>query len=153
MIRIKSFPRAGILLLLAGCCSLAMGGDLKPFRSDGCSDFPNGTYQQRKLWLRCCYQHDLSYWQGGTKLQRLVADHDLEQCVRSVGEPAIAKLMLAGVRVGGSPYWPTSFRWGYGWPYMRGYKTLSADERRQVEAMLKRQAPELASILKHPTKR
>ncbi len=130
-----------------------MGTDLKPFRSDGCSEFPNGTYQQKQLWLRCCYQHDLSYWQGGTKLQRLVADHDLEQCVRSVGEPAIAKLMLAGVRVGGSPYWPTSFRWGYGWPYLRGYKPLSPDELRQVKLMLKRQAPELTAILKQHPKR
>ena len=37
--------------------------------------------------------------------------------------------MLGGVRVGGSPYWPTQFRWGYGWPYPRGYQALSPDER------------------------
>lgn len=29
--------------------------------------------------------------------------------------------MLSGVRVGGSPYWPTKFRWGYGWSYPHGY--------------------------------
>ncbi|WP_456403918.1 hypothetical protein [Thiolapillus sp.] len=131
------------LLLMAGHSALAVGGNLKPFRSDGCSAFPDGTYWQNELWLRCCYQHDLSYWQGGSKLQRLVADHDLEQCVKSIGEPTIARLMLAGVRVGGSPYWPTPFRWGYGWSYMRGYKPLSADERRQVKLMLQRSAPEL----------
>ena len=110
---------------------------LKPFRSDGCSSFPDGTIQQSTLWLRCCYQHDLSYWQGGTKLQRMVADYDLQQCVNAVGEPTIAKLMLAGVRVGGSPYFPTTYRWGYGWSYMRGYKPLDANEKTQVQQMLK----------------
>lgn len=121
---------------MASTCSFAVEDSLKPFHSDGCSDFPNGTYRQNSLWLSCCYQHDLSYWQGGTKLQRLVADHDLEQCVKSVGEPSIARLMLAGVRVGGSPYWPTPFRWGYGWSYLRGYKPLSATEQAQVQATL-----------------
>ncbi len=125
-----------ILILAAVWSVSAFAGELKPFRSDGCSAFPDGTWEQNKLWLRCCYQHDLSYWQGGTSLQRLVADHDLEQCVQSVGEPHIAELMLAGVRVGGSPYWPTPFRWGYGWPYLRGYKPLSPAEREQVQAML-----------------
>mgnify|MGYP006979921965 CR=1 FL=1 len=28
---------------------------------------------------------------------------------------------------------PTPFRWGYGWPYPRGYKVLSESERQQVE--------------------
>jgi hypothetical protein len=40
--------------------------------------------------------------------------------------------MLNGVRVGGTPYLPTSFRWGYGWPYLRGYKVLTAQEKKQV---------------------
>jgi hypothetical protein len=46
---------------------------------------------------------------------RLVdADNRLKECVAGVGEPAIAQLMMAGVRVGGTPYLPTEFRWGYG---------------------------------------
>ena len=40
--------------------------------------------------------------------------------------------MLAGVRVGGSPYFPTSYRWGYGWPYPHRYGELSADEVAQL---------------------
>lgn len=43
--------------------------------------------------------------------------------------------MLAGVRVGGTPYLPTMFRWGYGWPYPRGYKALTDEERQQIEAL------------------
>jgi len=101
---------------------------LKPFTTDGCSAFPNGTLWQNDLWLSCCTAHDLSYWKGGTYQQRLEADNALKQCVEKVGEPSIASLMLAGVRVGGTPYLPTKFRWGYGWPYLRGYKAISPKE-------------------------
>lgn len=52
-----------------------------------------------------------------------------------VGEPEIAKLMLLGVRVGGTPYLPTEFRWGYGWPYPRLYGVLSETERLQVKSL------------------
>jgi hypothetical protein len=105
---------------------------IKPFISDGCSVFPDGTFEQKELWLSCCTLHDYAYWQGGTYEERLVADKQLSQCVYNVGEPQIAKLMLAGVRVGGSPYFPTSYRWGYGWPYPRWYKTLTEAEKKQI---------------------
>ena len=108
---------------------------LKPFTSDGCSAFPDGTIAHKTLWLKCCQQHDFDYWQGGTYVQRLVSDKQLKQCVSQVGEPTIAALMLAGVRVGGTPYLPTSFRWGYGWSYPRLYGALSLEELAQV-AML-----------------
>ena len=122
-----------ILLALASCAS---AGELKPFTTDGCSDFPNGTPEHQDLWLACCIQHDLAYWMGGTYKERLEADKELKACVEKVGEPAIAKLMLAGVRVGGTPFLPTSFRWGYGWPYLRGYKALTKEERELVNKML-----------------
>ncbi len=106
--------------------------NIKPFTSDGCSAFPDGTFEQKKLWLSCCTAHDYSYWQGGTYDERLIADKQLRDCVSKVGEPQIASLMLAGVRVGGSPYFPTSFRWGYGWSYPRFYKVLTAAEKMQI---------------------
>lgn len=118
-------------------CSACSSGELKTFTTDGCSAFPDGTMEQQTLWLNCCIKHDLSYWKGGTYQQRLSADLALEQCVAGIGEPKVAKLMLAGVRVGGSPYYPTSYRWGYGWPYLRGYKALSAQEKQQVRDRLK----------------
>ncbi len=105
---------------------------IKPFTSDGCSSFPDGTLAQKDLWRQCCVKHDKAYWQGGTKQQRLDADVALKQCVQSVGKPRIADLMLAGVRVGGSPYWPTKFRWGYGWEYPKGYGELSKREKEQI---------------------
>ena len=111
-------------------------GRLAPFTTDGCSEFPDGTPQHRDLWLRCCIAHDHKYWAGGTYDERLQADLELQQCVAKAGEPAIATLMLAGVRVGGSPWWPTRFRWGYGWPYSHGYRALSHEESEQVRQLL-----------------
>lgn len=109
---------------------------LKPFTTDGCSEFPNGTPGQQNLWLNCCIAHDKKYWAGGTHRERLQADRELKECVTAAGEPAIAELMLAGVRVGGSPWWHTPFRWGYGWPYGRGYKALTSDEKEQARILL-----------------
>lgn len=120
-------------LILFFCFSATLAAEnIKPFTSDGCSVFPDGTLEQKDLWLLCCTAHDYAYWQGGTYQERLIADKILRQCVANVGEPQIAKLMLAGVRVGGSPYLPTSFRWGYGWPYPRGYKVLTDAEKKQI---------------------
>ncbi len=106
--------------------------ELAPFTSDGCSAFPDGTLEQKTLWLDCCTAHDKAYWQGGSYLQRLQADQALQSCVAQTGQTEIAQLMLAGVRVGGTPYLPTSFRWGYGWNFPRGYKALSATELKLV---------------------
>ncbi|WP_413698692.1 hypothetical protein ACLKMH_13870 [Psychromonas sp. KJ10-10] len=120
-----------LALFFTSLCSLAE--EIKPFTSDGCSAFPDGTFAQKDLWLSCCTLHDYAYWQGGTYEQRLIADKALQHCVESVGEPAIATLMLAGVRVGGSPYIPTKFRWGYGWSYPRFYQALTESEKIQIK--------------------
>lgn len=122
-----------ISLLLAACTPT---GGLKPFTTDGCSAFPDGLPNHRELWLRCCTEHDRRYWLGGTYDERRTADKALRQCVAAVGEPAIARLMLRGVRVGGSPWLPTSFRWGYGWPYGRGYRPVTPEERAMAEKLL-----------------
>ena len=119
------------LLLTTGCAQ-----ELKPFASDGCSSFPDGTLETKTLWLSCCTAHDSAYWQGGSYAERLQADNDLRSCVAKTGQPEIAKLMLAGVRVGGTPYLPTSFRWGYGWPYLRGYKALTEAEKKIVQSSI-----------------
>lgn len=130
-------PSRLAILIISLLTPLAVHADvLKPFSSDGCSAFPDGTPLQQTLWLQCCVAHDLAYWQGGTQTQRVEADLALESCVSAVGEPQIARLMLAGVRVGGSPIWPSQFRWGYGWPYPRFYGELSAEEKQQVNDAL-----------------
>ncbi len=122
-----------LFYLLFSLISVSVNADtIDHFTSDGCSVFPDGTFAQQELWLSCCTAHDYAYWQGGTYEERLTADEQLQQCVANVGKPQIANLMLAGVRVGGSPYFPTSFRWGYGWPYPRFYKPLTTEEKKQI---------------------
>ena len=110
--------------------------ELAPFTTDGCSMFPDGSGKDKELWLSCCEDHDLSYWRGGSEVQRRVADESLEQCVTAKGFPKLAALMFVGVLVGGSPFLPTPFRWGYGWPYLRGYKALSNKEEAEVARKL-----------------
>ena len=82
------------------------------FNSDGCSWFPEGD------WHECCVQHDFLYWSsrttGGGYRARKKADQALRRCVASRGHPVIAWIMYIGVRIGGSPIWPTKFRWGCG---------------------------------------
>ena len=129
-----------ILILNVLACSLlvpsfAQAGELKRFSSDGCSSFPDGTFEQNELWLKCCTAHDYDYWKGGTYNDRLESDKALKACVAKVGEPQLALLMLAGVRVGGSPFFPTTFRWGYGWDYPRFYGPLTEQELEQVEKL------------------
>jgi hypothetical protein len=88
-------------------------GPLPPnaFKSDGCSCFPDGN------WVECCVRHDLVYWVGGTRKERLIADAELKKCVSEKGHSITAVLMYYGVRAGGVWWLPTAFRWGFGWDY------------------------------------
>ena len=125
-------------------CVLLTGGratasDLNEFTSDGCSLFPDGTLRDRTLWCNCCFNHDIAYWRGGSEDERKEADKALRACVLDrTGNKALAEMMYDGVRVGGSPVFPTWYRWGYGWKYGRGYKPLTGEEPKQVADMLDR---------------
>lgn len=100
--------------------------------------------------------HDLAYWRGGTADQRLKADKRLQACVENTtGNKALAELMLAGVRAGGGPYYFTTYRWGYGWPYGREYKPLTTEESEaadQAEKDFRSTHPQLSceTAMAHP---
>jgi hypothetical protein len=128
-----------ILLTLVYClfCHSSRGYAIAPFTTDGCSMFPNGTLDRNSLWLDCCIAHDFAYWQGGTYQQRLAADKRLRDCVAGTGALFTAEIMLEGVRLGGSPFFPTTYRWGYGWPWLRGYKQLNPSELEQIQRTLR----------------
>jgi len=119
--------RLAMVTLVFGLSACA-GHDahLRPFRTDGCSLLPDRGIS------RCCIEHDLSYWQGGTAARRKAADRQLRRCVGEAGGAFKACLMYTGVRFGGHPLLPTWFRWGYGWPYARGYGELTADDLEQA---------------------
>lgn len=130
------FYKTTLLLILSSLLGCTASNAIKPFTTDGCSFFPEGTRKHQSLWANCCLRHDFLYWQGGTFQDRLKADRDLKECVEAVGEPEIAVIMLAAVRAGGTAYLPTSFRWGYGWSYPSGYNQLTTQQRIEIKKKL-----------------
>jgi len=90
----------------------------RPNPHDGCSCVPDINDKIRA----CCDAHDVAYWYGGTRQQRKQADQDFKECVITAGHPFIAGLYYAGVRMGGVPWLPTPYRWGFGWPYSKGHR-------------------------------
>lgn len=120
--------------LFAAC---SQDTDLKAFKSDGCSLFPDSSLITEQDWCSCCFEHDLAYWQGGTREQREVADTRLKECVfEKTRNSALANLMYEGVRFGGSPYFLNWYRWGYGWSYDRKYQALTTEELESANAMI-----------------
>jgi len=83
---------------------------------DGCSLAPDFDF------TLCCDRHDVRYWPGGSKDERRHADLEFRQCVEAADHPLLAGIYYYGVRIGGSPYLPTPWRWGFGWDYPRGYQ-------------------------------
>lgn len=102
---------------------------LAAFTTDGCSLFPDRAPVGNADWCHCCLAHDLAYWRGGTKEDKLRADEALRTCVRgATGDKALADVMFTGVQTAGGPQYNTPYRWGYGWPYGKGYAALTPRE-------------------------
>ena len=78
---------------------------------------------------------------GGDRDERRAADQQLRECVAQVQNKALGALMYDGVRAGGGPWWPTSYRWGYGWPYGRGYRELNDEEQHMADEVLAASEP------------
>lgn len=87
----------------------------EPYRTDGCTLVPDFNFRT------CCEAHDRAYWCGGTKAQRLMADHDFKQCMIDYDHPILARLYYRGVRASAVPWLPTYWRWGFGWKKSFGY--------------------------------
>lgn len=106
---------------------------LFPFTTDWCSSFPDGTIFNPDVWRECCVNHDKEYWKGWTKIEKNIADQILWKCVSSKGYPILWFLMKYWVKIWGSAYFPTSFRWWYGWSQFKGYEKLSISEIQQIK--------------------
>ncbi len=90
---------------------------LKAFESDGCSMFFDGT------WGECCFEHDKIYHKGGASYLRYRADLDLKKCVREKSSSLLlSEIIYIAVRIFGSPYLPSPWRWGFGYSYGRAYR-------------------------------
>lgn len=122
------------------------------FETDGCSggmsDLWRRWFGRPPPWEGCCVRHDVRYWAGGTWLDRLRADWlMLVEVACSKKRLAllilfIAVAMFVAVRFGGSPYWNTSYRWGYGWDFerRRGYAQIPKETAVKRDALLTRYA-------------
>src|SRR5262245_42519672 len=141
MQRISSlgWSRFSICLLALPLSSCAPQMKLQPFASDGCSAFPDRSYivDKKMDWCRCCFEHDLAYWRGGTAEERLKADETFRSCVLQTTSNAkpLADVMFNSVRLGGGPEINTPYRWGYGWTYGRNYTPLTADETKEADKL------------------
>lgn len=82
---------------------------------DGCSMAPDFNFAS------CCDRHDVRYWRGGSVGERAQADKTFGECIAAKDHPVLARLYHLGVRVGGTPYLPTPWRWGFGWRFPHGY--------------------------------
>jgi len=96
------------------------------FTTDGCTRWFDGS------WASCCIVHDISYWCGGSEQERNEADRELKQCVNRKMN-MMGNIMYAVVDIGGHPWLPTPWRWGYGWDdwpknYEKSGTSLSAKE-------------------------
>jgi hypothetical protein len=79
--------------------------------SDGCTLIPDGDIRP------CCLIHDQEYYRGGTRVERRDSDNKLYDCIREkkgFRHKLFAPFIWLGVRIGGLPFFPTSFRWGFG---------------------------------------
>ncbi len=131
--------------IVIGCAVLAFAAacstesDLQPFSSDGCSLFPDASIISENDWCSCCFEHDLQYWRGGTREERETADRILRGCVLGkTGNQVLATTMYHGVRAGGSPYFFSWYRWGYGWNFERKYQALTPDESKTAAGLLEK---------------
>ena len=64
----------------------------------------------------------------------MLINKQLKQCViDKTNNLTLADVMYEGVRFGGSPYFYTWYRWGYGWGYDRKYQALTLTEQKQAD--------------------
>ena len=124
-----------IFLFITHTCQ---ANELKPFATDGCSLWIDGTLEQPNLWRHCCVAHDLDYWKGGSEAQRKQSDERIQACVTEAQGSGMANYIYNNVRWGGSPYWMNNYRWGYGWDYFdgawpRGYKVPTVEEQQLID--------------------
>ncbi len=140
MIKKTTLLIPGLLLLFLLTVNFCFAQDtIKEFTFDGCSSIaPEGTLNNPDLWCDCCLIHDISYWKGGTSIDRKNADKELEKCVaEKTGDKALGFLFYNGVRIGGSPHINTTYRWGFGWDFGWGYKKMTLKQEVEANLLLK----------------
>jgi hypothetical protein len=142
----KKIILLAVMMTLASCALLSPNPNrkadlakdglfLKPFTTDYCSEWPDGKLTDPKQWADCCFTHDMHYWIGGTKDERIASDKELKRCVKNASDSFNGFLMYLGVRMGGKPG-NAAYAWGYGWTKDRDYFELDSDEAKKAYQLL-----------------
>lgn len=118
--------------------ALASEIELKPFFTDGCTMFIDGTKDQPTLWRNCCVEHDLRYWFGGSSKEMDDTDLRLKSCVTKVAGAKWAKLIYMGVRTGHHSPIKNKTQWNWGWSKKRNNAPLNPDEISYVKSELEK---------------
>jgi hypothetical protein len=122
------------LKLLTLLCTLTLASavqaeiKLKPFETDGCTMFIDGTPKEPGLWKNCCIEHDLRYWFGGSTEDMDATDLRLKSCVEKIAGATWANLIYTGVRTGHHSPVKNKTQWNWGWTEKREYKKLTPEE-------------------------
>lgn len=113
-VRFAAFAAAIALFILAQAVpAQVLSDETLPSgkKSDGCTLIPDGHIKP------CCITHDREYYAGGTREERRQSDEKLYDCIKmkkGLHHKIFAPFIWLGVRIGGLPFLPTSFRWGFG---------------------------------------
>jgi len=112
--------------------------DLKPFYTDNCTFWSEGTRDEPELWKDCCIEHDLRYWVGGLKTEQKISDKRLRQCITDVAGSGHGNLMYTFVRLGHlSPIKSkTSWSWGHESASRGEFRVLSVEEKESARNIL-----------------
>jgi hypothetical protein len=148
---IEVMKKLFLLTALFSYAALAQSGDaLKPFATDYCTGYAEGTRTQPDLWKHCCVEHDLYFWAGGSREDRKATDLRLKHCVEATGAVGHARLIYSAVKIGGSsPIRFKSREWGNAFVERERYQALTSEETALIIQHLKNQDSELTPELKN----
>ncbi len=119
--------------------SFAYANELKPFVTDYCTMFVDGTSSRPTLWRDCCIEHDIRYWFGGTSANKDKADIELKSCVKHVAGLTWANLIYVGVRAGHYSPIKGKYKWSWGWENKRNNaEEISDQEKSYIKEELRR---------------
>lgn len=116
----------------------AYGSELKDFKTDLCTYFPEGTGSRPGLWKDCCIYHDMKYWIGGTKKEQDESDLLLKSCVKEKANSFYAGIMYRGIRLGHLSPIKSKYRWGWGWSKRGFFGELTKGQLQQAKKLMLR---------------
>ncbi len=125
-------------LIIFTSSTLASSNTLRPFVTDGCTLFAEGTKEHPELWRHCCVEHDMRYWFGGDAADLDKTDLRLKACVQDVAGLTWAEIIYRGVRIGHSSPIKNKTHWSWGWIFERANIPLSKPENDYIISELRR---------------